>query len=76
MTTPGAKNGCFNHPPYDKVVLVQFGWSRAEMNSRNPVMKLISNPNSKDCQYSRSAQRADDPKCQGCKWKQPVQDMP
>jgi hypothetical protein len=63
--------GCYNRPPLAETVVVQDGWvprqntpPQATWFTREPVLRRIVNPNSKECNYS---QETYDPGCTGCK---------
>lgn len=61
--------GCHNREPLRDEAVVQSGWAR--LNNRPIVearyMEVISDPMSKDCQYTHSALGQADAKCEGCK---------
>jgi hypothetical protein len=62
-------NGCHNRPPLHTYLLVQDGWHldpSAPTLSRNPVMRLVPAPMSKDCRHTVS--EPSDPGCTGCRW--------
>jgi len=58
-------NGCYNRKALANYNIVQQGWIAKGM-TRIAHMVKISDPMSKDCQYSKLT---DDMKCEGCKWK-------
>jgi hypothetical protein len=69
---PLPRNGCYNRAPLVETVIVQTGWSdlfrhESGLDTRVAYMDEIPNPNSKDCQYSRTTE---DERCDGCVWKQ------
>ena len=59
-------NGCNNRKPLDESIQVQDGWERCGVTSRLPIMKVIPNPMTKECQYQKL--HKNDSGCKGCKW--------
>lgn len=66
---PLPRNGCFNRLALVPFVVAQDGWryNVTSDHDRIPELRLINNPMSKDCQYSKTTA---DERCDGCKWKQ------
>jgi hypothetical protein len=70
------RHGCHNRKPFVDAVTVQDGWARARdivgllpIVTRQPRMKVIPDPMTKDCQYTLHAENHADPSCAGCTWK-------
>lgn len=66
---------CHNRQPFRTTMRVQDGWVVINIRglaTRVPRMVDISFTGTPDCMYTSSPQGLVDPKCEGCKWKQPV----
>jgi hypothetical protein len=58
--------GCHNREPLNDLVTVQAGW-QSHQGSRTPVLITITDPMTKDCQYTKTPQGQADPGCQRCR---------
>ena len=68
-----ARYGCHNRAPFREFYAVQDGWylDGTRLNAtRTPRMKTTPFVLARDCQYTLSDLGRQDPKCEGCKWKQ------
>ena len=69
-----AKPSCYNRPAYKDSIFVQDGWKKAKAGKaiiRLPLMKLIPDPMSKNCQQwgPMGEAKLKNWDCQGCRWK-------
>lgn len=75
MSLRGLKpHGCYNRAPYQSTVTVQDGHYPGTINTdgtlpATPKFRVIENPMTKECQYTRSQKTNGDPRCEGCTWK-------
>ena len=60
-------NGCHNREPLSANVVVPDGWLQDGRYTRKQKIKVIPDPMTKDCQYSKF-DKYNDPQCAGCKW--------
>lgn len=68
--------GCYDRPPFVESIKYKDSFLIDGPVVIAHVMRDTPNPNTKDCQYTKSEEGIKDPKCVGCKWKLPIGTTP